>query len=68
MTTGFKTDLLRELTGLVWTVEDFVVEDGEVEGEPEPDGVGGLHLTLADIKCVLKTSELMPWIRLWCIQ
>ena len=48
------TNLLRELTGLVWTVEDFVVEDGEVEGKPEPDRVGGLHLALADIKCILR--------------
>ena len=45
------------MTGLVGTVEDLVVEDGEVEGEAQPDGVGGLHLTLADIKCILKNTH-----------
>ena len=34
--------LLGQLAGLVWAVEDLVVKDGEVEGEAEPDGVGGL--------------------------
>ena len=46
-------DLLGQLAGLVGGVEDLVVEDGEVEGEPKPDGVGGLHLAFADLKRVL---------------
>ena len=46
-------DLLGQLAGLVGGVEDLVVEDGEVEGEAQPDGVGGLHLTFADLKGVL---------------
>ena len=46
-------DLLCQLAGLVGGVEDLVVEDGEVEGETQPDGVGWLHLTFADLKRVL---------------
>ena len=45
--------LLGELTRLVRAVEDLVVEHGEVEGEPQPDGVRGLHLGLADLESVL---------------
>ena len=44
---------LGELASLLWRVEDLVVEDGEVEGEAQPDGVGGLHLTFADLEGVL---------------
>ena len=46
-------DLLGQLAGLVGGVEDLVVEDGEVEGEAQPDGVGWLHLPFADLKGVL---------------
>ena len=46
-------DLLGKLAGLVGGVEDLVVEDGEVEGETQSDGVGWLHLTFADLKGVL---------------
>ncbi len=48
--------LLGELTSLVGAVEDLVVEYGKVEGESQPDWVGGLHLALADIKCILETK------------
>jgi hypothetical protein len=51
------TYLLGELTSLVGAVEDLVVEYGEVEGESQPDGVGGLHLALADIKCILEATK-----------
>jgi hypothetical protein len=51
--------LLGELTSLVGAVEDLVVEYGEVEGEAQPDGVGGLHLALADIKCILETKTTL---------
>ena len=46
-------DLLGELTRLVGAVEDLVVKHGEIEGEAEADGVGGLHLALADLEGVL---------------
>ena len=46
-------DLLGQLAGLVGGIEDLVVEDGEVEGETQSDGVGGLHLPFADLKGVL---------------
>ena len=45
--------LLGELTRLVRAVEDLVVEHGEVEGEPQPDGVRGLHLGLTNLESVL---------------
>ena len=41
------------MTGLLGRVEDLVVEDGEVEGESEPDGVGRLHLALGDLERLL---------------
>ncbi len=50
-------DLLCELTRLVGAVEDLIVEDGEVEGQAQPNGVGRLHLALADIKCILHKGE-----------
>ena len=37
----------------VGRVDDLVVEDGEVEGESEPDGVGRLHLALGDLERLL---------------
>ena len=46
-------DLLGKLAGLVGGVEDLVVEDGEVEREAEPDGVGRLHLALGDLERLL---------------
>ena len=47
------TYLLGQLTGLLGRVEDLVVEDGEVERESEPDGVGRLHLALGDLERLL---------------
>merc|ERR1719228_2271997 len=32
-----------QLAGLVWRVENFIVEDREIECQTEADGVGGLH-------------------------
>ena len=42
-----------QLTGLLGGIENFVVEDRKVEGQAQPDGVGGLHLWLADVVSVL---------------
>ena len=50
---GTLAHLFGQLAGLVGAVEDLVVEDGEVEGQPEADGVGRLHLALTDLKSVL---------------
>ena len=49
-TTGY---LFSELARLVRAVQDLVVEHREVQGEPQPDGVRGLHFGLADLKSVL---------------
>ena len=46
-------DLLCQVASSVGGVEDLVIENGEIEGQTQPDGVGGLHLTLADLKGVL---------------
>ena len=48
--TAARQYLFRQLTRLLGRVEDFIVEHWEVEGQPEPDGVGGLHFVLADLK------------------
>lgn len=47
------THLLGQRAGLLGRVEDFVVEDGEVEGQAQPDGVCWLHVLLADVEGVL---------------
>lgn len=47
------THLLGQRAGLLWRVQDLVVEDGEVEGQAEPDGVRGLHVLLADVEGLL---------------
>lgn len=45
--------LLGQSAGLLGRVEDFIVEDGEVEGQAQADGVCWLHVLLADVKSVL---------------
>ena len=50
---GLLCYLLGQLARLVRAVEDLVVEHGEVEGEPQPDGVSRLHLGLTDLESVL---------------
>lgn len=47
------THLLGKRAGLLGRVEDFVVEDGEVESQAQPDGVCWLHVLLADVEGVL---------------
>jgi len=42
-------NLLGEGACAVGRVEDLVVEDGEVEGEAEPDGVRGRQLLDGDV-------------------
>lgn len=44
------THLLGQRAGLLRRVEDFVVEDGEVEGQAQSDGVCWLHVLLADVE------------------
>lgn len=44
---------LGQFAGLLRRVEDLVVENGEVESQAQADGVGGLHLCLADVKRIL---------------
>lgn len=47
------THLLGQRARLLWRVEDFIIEDGEVEGQAQPDGVCWLHVLLADVKGIL---------------
>jgi hypothetical protein len=44
------------VTGPVGGIEDFVIEDGKIERQPQPDGVGGLHLGFGNVKCLLVGS------------
>ena len=41
--------LLGEVAGLVWGVQDLVVEDGEVEGQAKADGMGRGQLGLSNL-------------------
>ena len=53
LSNGIVEGLLGEVAGTVGRVEDLVVEDGEVEGEAETDGVSGSKLGLGDVGGVL---------------
>ena len=49
----FTADLFCEVACTVGGVDDLVVEDGEVEGESEADGMRRLHLGPRDVERVL---------------
>lgn len=44
---------LGKVAGLLGRVENLIVEDREVESQTKPYGVRGLHVFLADLKCIL---------------
>lgn len=50
---GFSSYRLSQAAGLFRIVEDFIVEDREVEGQTEPNGVCWLHLPFANVKRLL---------------
>jgi hypothetical protein len=50
---GVVKGLLGQVAGAVGRVEDLVVEDGEVEGKPEADRVGGGEFGLRDVGGIL---------------
>ena len=45
------------MASLVGSIEDLVVEDGEVKGKAEADGVGGRKLGLGNVGSVLVGVE-----------
>ena len=47
------SNLLRQVAGPRGRVDDFVIEDGKVEGEAEPYRMGRLHLRLGDVERLL---------------
>ena len=51
--------LLREVASTVGRVQNLVVEDGEVQGETETDGVGGRELRLGDVGGALRDAGLV---------
>lgn len=55
--------LLGKVASTVGRVQDLVVENGEVEGETETDGVGGGKISLGDIGGVLIGSAGMGFLR-----
>jgi hypothetical protein len=46
---GVIESLLGQVAGLVGSVQDLVVEDGEVQGKTQADGVCGGELGLSDL-------------------
>ena len=48
-----RPNLFGQVARPVGRVDDLVVEDGEVEREPEADGVRRLHLGPRDVERVL---------------
>lgn len=41
--------LLREVAGPLWRVKDLIVEDGEVEGKSQADGVSRSQVCESDV-------------------
>lgn len=46
-------NLFSQLASFVWRVQNLIVEDWEVEGQTQTDGMCWLHFTLANVKCIL---------------
>ncbi len=46
---GIIESLLGKVAGLIRSVENLVVEDGEVQGKTKADGVSGRQLSLGDL-------------------
>ena len=53
---GVVEGLLGEVAGAVRRIQDLVVEDREVQGEAETDGVGWGQLGLGDVGGVLRNT------------
>lgn len=45
--------LFGQFAGLVRIVLDLIVEDREIQGQAEADGVCGVHVFLAYFRCLL---------------
>lgn len=41
------------MTSTIRCIENFVVEDGEVQCETKTDGMCWLHLILGDVECIV---------------
>jgi hypothetical protein len=54
---GVIKGLFGKVACLVWGVQDLVVEDGEVEGKTQADGVGGGQVSLGNLGSVLVSLE-----------
>lgn len=57
LSNGIVEGLLSKVAGTVGRVKDLVVEDGEVQGETETDGVGRGELGLGNIGSVLERKK-----------
>lgn len=60
LSNGVIERLLGQVAGTVGRVEDFIVEDGEVEGETETDGVRGGQVSLGNVGGVLSGQYYCP--------
>ena len=49
--------LLGQVAGALWGVQDLIVEDGEVEGQAQADGVCG---------CQVHQSDVLQQVKLFC--
>ena len=47
------SDLLCQVASSVGGTEDFVIKDGKVERQAQPDGMCGLHFGLGNVECFL---------------
>ena len=47
------SDLFSQLTGLVGRGHDFVVENREIQSQPQSDGMSGLHGRFCNVEGIL---------------
>lgn len=59
LSNGIIEGLLGEVAGTIRGVQDLVVEDGEVEGQSETNGVRGGQLGLGDVGGALVRTDTL---------
>ena len=60
--------LLGQVAGALWGVQDLVVEDREVQGQAQADGVGGCQVYQGDILHQVKSHLMLSLPRKWIHQ
>lgn len=54
---GIIESLLGEVAGLIWGIENFIIENREVESEAKTDWVSGCKISSRDLGCCLVSLQ-----------